>query len=69
MNLQVTNLDKEILDKLDESDKDTIRKIKKNETMNLLFKDFRLKKAQELYKPPKWPNRWLSTPSARRMQR
>ena len=54
MNLQVTNLDKEILDKLDESDKDTIRKIKKNETMNLLFKDFRLKKAQELYDNMDW---------------
>ena len=54
MNLQVTNLDKEILDKLDESDKDTIKKIKKNETMNLLFKDFRLKKAQELYDNMDW---------------
>ena len=54
INLQVTNLDKEILDKLDESDKDTIKKIKKNETMNLLFKDFRLKKAQELYDNMDW---------------
>lgn len=54
INLQVTNLDKEILDKLDESDKDTIKKIKRNETMNLLFKDFRLKKAQELYDNMDW---------------
>ena len=54
INLQVTNLDKEILEKLDENDKETIKKIKKNETMNLLFKDFRLKKAQELYDNMDW---------------
>ena len=54
MNLQVLNLDKEILDKLDENDKNTIKKIKKNETMNLLFKDFRLKKAQEIYDNMDW---------------
>ena len=54
INLQVTNLDKEILDKLDQNDKDTIKKIKKNETMNLLFKDFRLKKAQEIYDNMDW---------------
>jgi len=54
INLQVLNLDKEILDKLDENDKITIKKIKKNETMNLLFKDFRLKKAQEIYDNMDW---------------
>ena len=54
MNLQVLNLDKEIMDKLDENDKNTIKKIKKNETMNLLFKDFRLKKAQEIYDNMDW---------------
>ena len=54
INLRVTNLDKEIMEKLDENDKDTIKKIKKNETMNLLFKDFRLKKAQELYDNMEW---------------
>ena len=54
INLQVTNLDKEILEKLDENDKVTIKQIKKNETMNLLFKDFRLKKAQELYDNMDW---------------
>ena len=54
MNLQVINLDKDILNKLDKNDKETIKKIKKNETMNLLFKDFRLKKAQELYDNMDW---------------
>lgn len=54
MNLQVTNIDKEILEKLDKNDKDTIKKIKKNEAMNLLFKDFRLKKAQEIYDNMDW---------------
>ena len=54
MNLQVTNIDKEILNKLDKSDKDTIKRIKKEETMNLLFKDFRLKKAQEIYDNMDW---------------
>ena len=54
MNLQVTNIDKDILDKLEKSDKDTIKKIKKDETMNLLFKDFRLKKAQEIYDNMDW---------------
>ena len=54
MNLQVTNIDKEILDKLDKNDMITIKKIKKNETMNLLFKDFRLKKAQEIYDNMDW---------------
>ena len=54
MNLQVTNIDKEILDKLDKSDKDLIKKIKKDETANLLFKDFRLKKAQEIYDNMDW---------------
>lgn len=44
MNLQVTNIDKDLLDKLDKNDRDTIKKIKKDEKMNLLFKDFRLKK-------------------------
>ena len=54
INLQVTNIDKEILDKLDKNDKDTIKKIKKDETMNLLFKDFRLKKAQDIYDNMDW---------------
>ena len=54
INLTVVNLDKEILDKLDDNDKDTIKQIKKNETMNLLFKDFRLKKAQEIYDNMDW---------------
>ena len=54
MNLQVTNIDKEILDKLDKSDKDLIKKIKKDETANLLFKDFRLKRAQEIYDNMDW---------------
>ena len=54
INLTVLNLDKEILDKLDDNDRDTIKQIKKNETMNLLFKDFRLKKAQELYDNMEW---------------
>ena len=54
MNLQVTNIDKDLLDKLEKSDKETIKKIKKNETMNLLFKDFRLKKAQEIYDNMDW---------------
>ena len=54
MNLQVTNIDKEILDKLDKNDMITVKKIKKNETMNLLFKDFRLKKAQEIYDNMDW---------------
>ena len=54
MNLQVTNIDKDLLDKLDKSDKDTIKKIKKDEKMNLLFKDFRLKKAQEIYDNMDW---------------
>ena len=54
MNLQVTNIDKDILDKLDKSDKDTIKRIKKDETMNLLFKDFRLKKAQDIYDNMDW---------------
>ena len=54
MNLQVTNLDKNITDKLDDNDRVTIKKIKKNETMNLLFKDFRLKKAQEIYDNMDW---------------
>ena len=54
MNLQVTNIDKEFLDKLDKSDKDLIKKIKKDETANLLFKDFRLKKAQEVYDNMDW---------------
>ena len=54
MNLQVTNLDKNITDKLDNNDIVTIKKIKKNETMNLLFKDFRLKKAQEIYDNMDW---------------
>ena len=54
INLTVLNLDKEILDKLDDNDRDTIKQIKKNETMNLLFKDFRLKKAQEIYDNMDW---------------
>ena len=54
INLTVVNLDKEILDKLDDNDRDTIKQIKKNETMNLLFKDFRLKKAQEIYDNMDW---------------
>ena len=54
INLTVANLDKEILDKLDDNDRDTIKQIKKNETMNLLFKDFRLKKAQEIYDNMDW---------------
>ena len=54
MNLQVTNIDKDLLDKLEKGDKDTIKKIKKDETMNLLFKDFRLKKAQEIYDNMDW---------------
>jgi hypothetical protein len=54
INLTLLNLDKEILDKLDDNDKDTIKQIKKNETMNLLFKDFRLKKAQEIYDNMDW---------------
>jgi hypothetical protein len=54
MNLQVTNIDKDLLDKLDKNDKDTIKKIKKDEKMNLLFKDFRLKKAQEIYDNMDW---------------
>ena len=54
MNLQVTNIDKELLEKLDKNDIDTIKKIKKNEAMNLLFKDFRLKKAQEIYDNMDW---------------
>ena len=54
INLQILNLDKEILDKLDKNDKETIKKIKKYETMNLLFKDFRLKKAQEIYDNMDW---------------
>ena len=54
INLTVLNLDKEILDKLDDNDRETIKQIKKNETMNLLFKDFRLKKAQEIYDNMDW---------------
>ena len=54
INLTVVNLDKEILDKLDDNDRETIKQIKKNETMNLLFKDFRLKKAQEIYDNMDW---------------
>jgi hypothetical protein len=54
INLTVLNLDKEILDKLDDNDRDTIKQIKKNETMYLLFKDFRLKKAQEIYDNMDW---------------
>ena len=54
MNLQITNIDKDLLDKLEKGDKDTIKKIKKDETMNLLFKDFRLKKAQEIYDNMDW---------------
>jgi hypothetical protein len=54
MNLQVTNIDKDLLDKLDKNDRDTIKKIKKDEKMNLLFKDFRLKKAQEIYDNMDW---------------
>ena len=54
INLTVVNLDKEILDKLDDNDRDTIKQLKKNETMNLLFKDFRLKKAQEIYDNMDW---------------
>ena len=54
INLQITNIDKDLLDKLEKGDKDTIKKIKKDETMNLLFKDFRLKKAQEIYDNMDW---------------
>ena len=54
MNLQILNLDKDTLLKLDDNDKDTIKKMKKNETMNILFKDFRLKKAQEIYDDMDW---------------
>ena len=54
MNLQVTNIDKELLEKLDKNDIEKKKKKKKNEAMNLLFKDFRLKKAQEIYDNMDW---------------
>ena len=54
MNLQIFNLDKDTLAKLDDNDRVTIKKMKTNETMNILFKDFRLKKAQEIYDDMDW---------------
>lgn len=53
-NLRLGNISERTLSKLTENEKELIEKAKTNETMKLLFDDFRLKKCEEYYGNYEW---------------
>lgn len=52
--LSLGNIQQDILDELTQEDKELIKEGETNQTIRLLFNDFRLKKCQELYNDMEW---------------